>query len=717
MRGPGNSFPLPLSAGEEGPKRSLGGEGLYTGLSKTLTSHRFAVGPSSPAESGRGVLLGSLAAFLLLLLLLAVPAEAQKAAPLLTSAETEALASEISGASAKRTVQALSLHHRMRGSEGYRAAAEVIRDRLREYGLKEVDILSLPADGRIFYGTQRSRPAWNASFAELWEQRQEGGRWRDSERIASWADQPITLAQDSVSGRAEAELVDVGTGSSAADYAGKDVRGKLVLVSGQPEAAAKLAVTERGAAGIVSWAQNQRSAWWGEDESLIRWGHLSTWEDPTFAFMVSPARARAWQARLAKGETVRLRAQVKAGRTPGAYLIPTAIIPGQDRSKEILFSCHLDHPSPGANDNASGCSGILEIARTFQRLIAEGRLPQPQRTLRFIWPCEIECTIALLNARPEYARRTLATIHLDMIGGNSEITKGALGVEGSPPSLPSFVSGVGFAMARWVDSQALRFAERGEADYPLLDPEGTKSPLRARIGGFSEGSDHQVWSEGSWRIPIIYVSDWPDIYIHTNKDVPGNLDSTKMKRAMFIAAASAWALANVEQSDTPALERLQMIEADFRSAEISRRSGELSDADGAIARLQHANHEVALELSLQRFGLMVGEPEREGVLSVSDGVGGIVYRRDPKLKGPMDGFGYSWLDDNLAKAGLERPKLLAREPAWDGPSFGYEALNLVDGRRPVQQIRDELALSVGPAPVEEVAAYLAALERLGVIRR
>jgi hypothetical protein len=664
-------------------------------------------------KDGRGALRCGLAAFLFL----AAPAFAQQAAPLLTTAETQALAGELSGASAKRTVQALSLHHRMRGSEGYRAAAELIRDRLREYGLKEVDILSLPADGRIFYGTQRSRPAWNASFAELWEQKQLGGRWSDSERIASWADQPITLAQDSISGRAEAELVDVGTGASATDYAGKNVRGKLVLVSGQPEAAAKLAVTERGAAGIVSWAQNQKSGWWGDDESLIRWGHLSTWQDPTFAFMVSPARARAWQARLAKGETVRLRAEVKAGRTPGAYLIPTAVIPGKDRSKEIVFSCHLDHPSPGANDNASGCSGILEIARAFQRLIAQGRLPQPQRTLRFIWPCEIECTIALLNARAEYARRTLATIHLDMIGGNSEITKGALGVEGSPPSLPSFVSDVGFATARWVDAQALRYAERGAADVPLLDPEGTKNPLRARIGGFSEGSDHQVWAEGSWRIPIVYVSDWPDIYIHTNKDVPGNLDSTKMKRAMFIAAASAWALANLEQSDTPALGRLLMIEADFRQAEATRRAGLLADADGAKVMSLQTEHEVALELSLQRFGLMVGEPDRQGEAPASTGGLGTIYRRDSRAKGPMDGFGYSWLDDRLEKAGLERPALLSREPAWEGPSFGYEALNLVDGRRSVQAIRDKLAVTVGPAPVEEVAAYLAVLERLGVIRR
>ena len=258
----------------------------------------------------------------------------------------------------------------MRGSEGYRAAAELIRDRLRDYGLKEVDIISLPADGKIFYGTQRSRPAWNASFAELWEQRQDGGRWRDSERIASWADQPITLAQDSVSGRAEAELVDVGTGASAADYAGKQVRGKLVLVSGQPEAAAKLAVTERGAAGIVSWAQNQRSAWWGEDESLIRWGHLSTWEDPTFAFMVSPARARAWQARLAKGETVRLRAEVKAGRTPGAYLIPTAVIPGQG---PVEGDPLLLPPRPSLAGRQRQCQRLLGNPRDRPNLPAADR--------------------------------------------------------------------------------------------------------------------------------------------------------------------------------------------------------------------------------------------------------------------------------------------------------------------------------------------------------
>src|SRR6185503_2264110 len=166
----------------------------------------------------------------------------------------------------------LSLNHRMRGSTGFRTAAELIRDRLIAYGLSGVEIIALPADGRIFYGTQRSRPGWNASFAELWEQRRDGERWVDATRVASWAEQPVSLAQDSVSGRAEAELVDVGAGTSEADYANRDVRGKLVLVSGQPGAAAHLAVTVHGAAGLVSWAQNQKTGWWGDDQSLIRWG-------------------------------------------------------------------------------------------------------------------------------------------------------------------------------------------------------------------------------------------------------------------------------------------------------------------------------------------------------------------------------------------------------------------------------------------------------------
>lgn len=660
--------------------------------------------------------------FLLAGSMIAVPSIAQEQPPLIDAASASLISSETSGAAAKRTVQSLSLHHRMRGSEGYRQAAELIRDQLRSYGLAEVEVIALPADGKIFYGTQRARPGWNASFAELWEQRFDGDAWVDAERVASWNDQPITLAQDSISGSANADVVDVGTGATEADYAGKDVRGKLVLVSAQPEAAAGLAVHKYGAAGIVSWAQNQKQGWWGEDESLIRWGHLDTWKDPAFAFMISPARARQWQERLRRGEQVRLRARVEAGRSPSSYLVPTAVIPGKDRSREIVFSCHLDHPSPGANDNASGCAGELEIARVLNRLIAEGKLPKPERTIRFIWPCEVECTIALLNGRPEFASRSLATIHLDMIGGNTEKTKSILRVQGSPSSLPSFVDDVAFAIAKWVNVQSLVFADTGVADWPLLDSEGSKRPLQAIVGGFSEGSDHTVWAEGSWKVPVVYLADWPDRYIHTQRDVPENLDPTKLKRAIFIGASTGWYLANLGQDDIPALNRAMQAERLDRHAAEVRKATAMAPADAALVERFSRNADIAEVQSLSRFGLQPanGTEMAGGTISRVEsvqGFGALIYRRKADPKGPMSGFGYSWLDDQLGKRGLPRPALLDRDGPRDAASFAYEALNLVDGTRNIQEIRDFLSATIAPVPVKEVAEFLTTLEMIGILER
>ena len=652
--------------------------------------------------------------------MMACPAIAQDQPPLIGESTARAIASEVSGTAAKRTVQSLSIHHRMRGSAGYRAAAELIGDQLASFGLKDVEIIALPADGKIFYGTQRARPAWNAAFAELWEQRRDGSAWVDSDKVASWKEEPITLAQDSVSGSASAELIDVGAGTAEADYAGKVVRGKLVLISAQPEDAAALAITKHGAAGIISWAQNQKQAWWGEDAHLIRWGHLNTWKDPAFAFMISPARARQWQERLKGGEAVRLRARVEADRSPGAYLIPTAVIPGQDRSKEIVFSCHLDHPSPGANDNASGCAGVLEVARVLHRLVAEGRLPQPQRTLRFIWPCEVECTIALLNARPEFARRTLATIHLDMIGGDTEKTKSILRVEGSPPSLPTFVDDIAFAIAKWANAETLAFADTGTGHWALLDPEGSRRPLQAKVGGFSEGSDHTVWAEGSWRIPVIYLADWPDRYIHTQRDVPENLDATKLKRAIFIAASAGWHLANIGQNDVPALEQAMMAEHLDRRSDDMRRMRSLAPTDAAIMDRLTPIRETAEAASFARFGLraqrsMEGSSATTSPIRSSDTAAATIYRRKPAPKGPMSGFGYSWLDDQLERTATKRPSLLDRPGPRDAASFAYEALNLVDGRRNVLEIRDFLSATIAPVPLEPVAEYLATLEKIGLL--
>ena len=45
--------------------------------------------------------------------------------------------------------------------------------------------------------------------------------------------------------------------------------------------------------GIISYAPNQRSAWWKEDARLVRWGHLDSFpKTRSFAFMISLGEAR-----------------------------------------------------------------------------------------------------------------------------------------------------------------------------------------------------------------------------------------------------------------------------------------------------------------------------------------------------------------------------------------------------------------------------------------
>ncbi|HKR66021.1 MAG TPA: DUF4910 domain-containing protein, partial [Thermoanaerobaculia bacterium] len=534
--------------------------------------------------------------------------------------------------------------------------------------------------GKTFYGTQLSRPAWDAEFAELWEVDADGA---NVVRLASWDAAPISLAQDSVSGDVTTTLVDVGAGKKESDYKDKDVKGRLVLTSSQPGAVAHLAVGQFGAAGIISYAQNQKTAWWGEDENLVRWGHLETFtpdNERTFAFMVSLKTARALQQRLASGESVRMHAIVRAGQHAGSYDIATATIRGTELpDEEIVFSCHLDHPRPGANDNASGCATILEVARTLSKLIAEKRLAPPRRTIRFVWPPEVEGTLTLLNGRPQLASRIRAAVHLDMVGGGPE-TKAIFHVTRGPASNPSFVYDIADAAGDLVNAESGALAMTGTARWPMVAASGSKDPLRAEHVAFTEGSDHEVYSDSSWGIPAIYLNDWPDRYIHTNGDVAANIDATKLGRAGFIAAASGYALARFTKDDIPMLRALSEPYALERRA-AAMRKGTMKFADWYESRLR---------ASIDEFFAPIKFP---------------VTARNPKIKGTMGAFGYDYFAGHYANA--KDIKLDAEKR--------YEALNFADGHRSAADIAEMLTAIYGPTSAEDVAQYLAALQSIGVI--
>ena len=665
-------------------------------------------------------------------LFLCVLSNAQTKPPLLPEPVVAALSSELSGETAKRNLEFISRQHRMRASRGYRTAAEFVAEQARAYGL-EAEILQFPADGKTFYGTQKARPAWNAEFAELWEV---GPDAKPSTLIASWDAMPLVLAQDSESANVTADLVDVGAGTSEKDYAGKDVRGKLVLVSAQPEAVYRLAVERFGAVGILSYAQNQRTAWFGENDNLVRWGHPDSFtQTKTFAFMLSLKQARGFQARIARGEKVMLKADVRAGRQPGNYDVVTAVIPGADpklKEEEIAFSCHLDHPRPGANDNASGSVAILEVARTLAKLIREGKIARPARSIRFIWPPEIEGTLAILNARPDITRRIKAVIHMDMVGGGPE-TKAVFHVTRGPASLPSFVNDVAEEFAEFVNEQSYRHAAGESVPYPLVAPEGGKEPLNARMAEFSMGSDHQVYTDSSFGIPAIYLNDWPDRYIHTNFDTPANVDPTKLKRAAFIGAASGYYLASIAAKDADEVSQFILSRGMHRAIRSNTNGIDPRTIDGANQSRFHYWNEQTLFDSMGRFFTIPAAvrdeknrlfaPHRASLNSMgpetpAKGEDRLVFRRNSAIKGTMGAFGYDYFTD---KYGEERSRSirLLRFQGLRGSAgeYAYEVLNLADGKRNVQQIRDAVSAIYGPVPVELVLEYLRALETIKVVQR
>jgi hypothetical protein len=217
--------------------------------------------------------------------------------PLLSDSDVRSLAGEISGIIAKDTVIELARHHRVQASSGFSHAAQYIAARAKEYGLEQVEIEHFPADGEKTYYTLKSTPGWEASRGQLWETEPRRAK------IADYDEMRVALADYSQTADVTAPLVDVGQGTSANDYEGKDVKGKIVLAGGGVAAVHKIACDERGAAGILSYQPNQVTAGRATHSENVRWGHLSPiTPNNKFAFMISLRQAREYRDRLRHAE-------------------------------------------------------------------------------------------------------------------------------------------------------------------------------------------------------------------------------------------------------------------------------------------------------------------------------------------------------------------------------------------------------------------------------
>ena len=626
-----------------------------------------------------------------------------------------AIRAQIDGVATLETVRELGRFHRVHGSPGLFAAAEHLRKKLLAAGLTDAAVERLPADGKTRYAHFLSYYGWDPVSASLEEVSPRAGT------IETFPESPVALADYSQDADVVAELVDAGSGSDEKSYAGRDVEGKIVLADGPLPEVHRAACVERDAAGFLSDYPNQTTAWSGDDRDLVRWGHLSPYElRNRFAFMISKRRAAAYRERLAAGEKIVLRARVRAKMVPASFDVLTATIPGTDRAgREVILTAHLCHESAGANDNASGSAAIFEVARALEAAIAKGTLPKPRRTIRFAWFPEIAGSEAWLVRHPEIVKRLAAGIHMDMVGGLLATTRGTFHLSRTAETLPHVVNVIARAWFDDVVAASARYSEKGgDASAGLVWPPGSRETFLGDVRALELGSDHEVFEEASFAVPMVYFHDWPDVTIHTNKDQPENLDATKLGRVAYLGAGIAWTLAALPDAEAPKLlvfsevavgERVLRARAAGSEAPFAEK--EMLDAGvrtlRSVADLWNVpaadlrREEERLRRLATPFALPAGGDARVPV-------------RNAEIRGPLDVYYFSY----LAPPGAPRPApaspaLVQRD---GGDVMAYEAFNLVDGARTVSGIRDALAGLYGPIPLSEVAEYLDSLARAGAVR-
>ena len=327
--------------------------------------------------------------------------------------------------------------------------------------------------------------------------------------------------------------------------------------------------------------------------------------------MVSAATASALRIELAAAPVV-LSAHVRATVAAGHWTVVTATIPGTDaRAGEVVFSCHLDHQRPGANDNASGCVTILETARILQMLIAGGQLPRPERTLRFLWGPEVEGTMAFLSRHPELLKTMHADVHMDMVGGDPFKNKSMLHVTETPWSLPSFVTDVGALYAETLRNGAAVFAQDGShPEAAVLEDRdgasGTRNELLFDETPYAEGSDHDDYDSSTIAIPSLYLRDWPDVYIHTDHDTLEQIDATKLRRVAVLGAASGYTYANLVGTKIAALLPFFAMRSEERLARGSERAVAMADdTELAPAMAAYEARNLETQLLLRERGTLL----------------------------------------------------------------------------------------------------------------
>lgn len=680
---------------------------------------------------------------------------------LLPAMTLDAIAAEVSGANAANNVLEMCPYERVRTAAEYNGTyreAEYATRMAKQYGYTDPHIERFPM----------AQKQWAGEMAELWitvppqPNLPPGMAVPTKILLTRYSDLPATLATGSKSGDVTAEIVYVGRGDNDSDYAGKDVKGKIVFASGPVGAVHNMAVRKYGAEGVVTYANGtgkpidrpDQIAWSGIGGGGGGQGQQNQGRT-TWGFILSHRMGMELLSYLESHRgPVTGHAIVKTTEYDAPMEVVVATIPGQT-AQEVVFVAHLFEgiAKQGANDNCSGPATQLEAGRAWIKLIHDGVLPQPKRTVRFIWVPEISGSRAYINAHPDHPQHVLAAVDMDMVGADQTKNHNSLHLNLTPASLPSFLNEICQQFIEYVGDTNREKLHNRRVTYgflnPIVDPKGSHDPFWYHVEKFYGSSDHQVYLDATPRVPSIQFGNWPDAVYHTSEDSPMFQDPTQMKRAAFISVAVGSALANADAKDAVAVAGMTVGHAQQRIGEEMVRASQSIAGSKDAAELQ-TNYKEAVNMIRQGYTRESGAIKSAAALASDKSADGTIAALDKNFS---DG-----LDRHLAQLKLEyqamagamhtpateptlsdaekaasllypRPKPgTPRQPQGFGggggggrnqappPLVGYyimEARNFADGDHSLLDIRNALSAEFVPIPVENVERYFRELEQQG----
>jgi hypothetical protein len=400
---------------------------------------------------------------------------------------------------------------------------------------------------------------------------------------------------------------------------------------------------------------------------------------------------------------------------------------------------HLCHPTPSANDNASGSGGMLEMARALKHMVDTGQIDPPKRTIRFLWVPEFGGTYPYIKAHLERMRNTLSVINCDMIGEDLHLTGGIFNIICTPDSMPSFLNDV-----------VVNFTNLAE-QLNLRSLNGSNHPFAYRVLPFSGGSDHYVFNDGALKVPSVMFNR-DDIFHHTSLDTPDKVDPTELRRVCFIALGATYYMANASDEEAKAMSHLiarnalsrfakdyydsllslekeqdpamahkaykQVLNVIHHSAKRERDSvlSTLVFADdqamkneirNAVVNIKtmHALFQKDAQTRYAQVCKNLGtKPTRMALDEEEKKLDQMVPVRNKDFIGPLNN------DYVVAKLG---------EEAFAGIDLGryvtYEALNFVDGKRSILDIANAVSAEYGPVDPNAILAFFLVLDKADLL--